>query len=375
MPQHTTHLYCFGILFFTRHTIVTFLQSPNNKLTFVDTANQAIKKGFTSSARILSWGRRGEAESNKLSQQTGVPVWHIEDGFIRSVGLGSDFNLPSSLVIDTTGIYYDPTAPSDLEHLLETYQFTDKQHQRAQALQQQLTTLAISKYNLGHAFDKTTLPIQAKHKRILLIPGQVENDMSIMKGTMDICTNAALIKTVRQTNPDAFIIYKPHPDVLSGNRIGQVEIAITQHYCDFIAEDIRIVDCLQLADEVHTMTSLVGMEGLLYGCKVHCYGIPFYAGWGLTTDRHSSPRRTRSLTLNKLVAATYILYPRYINWQTEAFTTPEYILTTLHAELVATKNTAVSHQPLLRKLKKLVNISYGLLRIAKRSLLTAISKR
>jgi capsular polysaccharide export protein len=116
------------------------------------------------------------------------------------------------------------------------------------------------------------------------------------------------------------------------------------------------------------------MEGLLYNCKVHCYGIPFYAGWGLTTDRHSSPRRTRKLRLTELIAATYILYPRYIDWQTETFTTPENILTALHAELLATKNTAVSRYRLLRILTKLVNITYGLLRMLKRSLSTTINK-
>jgi capsular polysaccharide export protein len=118
------------------------------------------------------------------------------------------------------------------------------------------------------------------------------------------------------------------------------------------------------------MKSLVGIEGLLYNCKVHCYGIPFYAGWGLTIDKHLSARRTKKRTLVELIAATYILYPRYINWQTEAFTTPEYILTSLHAELLVTKKTSVSNHSLMRKLTKLVNIAYGLLRIAKRILVT-----
>lgn len=371
--KNTGHLYCFGILFFTQYTIATFLQSTNNTITFVKTAKEALKKGFDTSSHIISWGRRGEEESHKLSQQTGVPVWHIEDGFIRSVGLGSDFNLPASLVIDTKGIYYDPNHPSDLELLLETHTFTDTQQKRAKNLQQQLTQLAISKYNLGKTFDLSHLPTHASSKTIILIPGQVENDMSIMKGTVDICTNTALIKAVRKTNLNAFIIYKPHPDVLSGNRIGKVAEAITNRYCDFVAEDIRIIDCLQLADEVHTMTSLVGMEGLLHACKVHCYGIPFYAGWGLTIDRHQSPRRTQKRTLTELIAATYILYPRYINWQTETFTTPEYILTSLHTELLATKKTSVSTHPLMRKRTKLINITYGLLRIAKRIFVTTFN--
>ena len=50
----------------------------------------------------------------------GVRLIRMEDGFIRSVGLGSDFNWPYSLVLDEKGIYYDPSRPSGLEDILNT---------------------------------------------------------------------------------------------------------------------------------------------------------------------------------------------------------------------------------------------------------------
>ena len=63
----------------------------------------------------------------------------------------------------------------------------------------------------------------------------------------------------------------------------------------------------------HTITSLVGFESLLKRKKVFTYGLPFYAGWGLTDDRISCPRRKRKLSLTELVAGSLILYPRYLD--------------------------------------------------------------
>jgi len=70
------------------------------------------------------------------------------------------------------------------------------------------------------------------------------------------------------------------------------------------------------------MTSLAGFEGLLRGKRVVTYGIPFYAGWGLTDDRHRSERRTRKLILDELVAGCLLKYPRYM-YGSNVFLTPE----------------------------------------------------
>ena len=61
------------------------------------------------------------------------------------------------------------------------------------------------------------------------------------------------------------------------------------------------------------MTSLAGFEALLRNVRVVCHGLPFYAGWGLTTDRVDCRRRTKNLTLDELVFGVLITYPRYIN--------------------------------------------------------------
>ena len=61
------------------------------------------------------------------------------------------------------------------------------------------------------------------------------------------------------------------------------------------------------------MTSLSGFEALLHGKTVYCYGQPFYAGWGLTVDAYSNPRRQRQLMLQDLIYHTLVTYPTYIH--------------------------------------------------------------
>ncbi|GAF61710.1 capsular polysaccharide export system protein KpsC [Psychrobacter sp. JCM 18903] len=80
-------------------------------------------------------------------------------------------------------------------------------------------------------------------------------------------------------------------------------------------------DCLECVDEVHTISSLTGFEALLRGLDVTCYGLPFYAGWGLTADIDAqlSPKadylerrkRDTTLTLEQLLYCALIRYPLY----------------------------------------------------------------
>ena len=110
------------------------------------------------------------------------------------------------------------------------------------------------------------------------------------------------------------------------------------------------------------MTSLVGFEALLRSIPVTCYGIPFYAGWGLTHDRHNIPRRTRQITLQQLIAATLILYPRYINWHTNAFTTPETAIDMLSKQISQQGGKMSVKMPWWKRTsQKVFNSIYGML--------------
>ena len=274
-----------------------------------------------------TWGMRLPPERFPA----GFSVWRLEDGFLRSVGLGADLTTPLSWVKDSRGIYYDATSPSDLEDLLATRRFETREKDRAHTLQARLVFAGLTKYNVGSG----TWLRPANARRVILVPGQVESDAAIRLGTNRITTNLELVKAVRAAEPDAFIVYKPHPDVTAGlRRQGPGEVAIGE-WCNQVVTSADMHQLLDQVDEVHTMTSLAGFEALLRGKKVVTYGMPFYAGWGLTEDRDMLPataqRRGRKLALEELVCGCLILYPLYADRAGRLLEGPERALDELDA--------------------------------------------
>ena len=283
---------------------------------------------------LLVWGlakrqqlqKRWQDKNSEKGGSLDAPIIYcMEDGFVRSNGLGATLLAPLSVVVDKQGIYYDATRPSDLESLLRHCQpLSLDQTVRVRQLQKKLLTQRVSKYNVGMAIeDQSASWMQAakvsKQRRILIV-GQVEDDLSVQYCGSLIKTNSDLIKRVRQDNPNAYLIYKPHPDVEAGLRAGKV----TKDCLDqvqAVAHDTAMPDCLEWVDEIHTISSLTGFEALLRGLDVTCYGLPFYAGWGLTTDmdKHLSPKsdylkrrqRAESLSLEQLIYNALIQYPLY----------------------------------------------------------------
>lgn len=270
--------------------------------------DMASKNGLDGKSTIYIWGKKSFPEVERYASLHNIPLFRVEDGFIRSVGLGSDLTQPYSLVVDSRGIYFDPTCESDLEHILQTHVFETRELERAAGIRHYLIAKKLSKYNI-YSDIELDFP---KDKTIVLVPGQVEDDASIRYGAPGM-NNLELLRQVRSRRLDAYIVYKPHPDVLSGNRAGNVEAAEALRYCDRIVTEVGLDSVLSHADEVHTMTSLVGFEALIRGIRVVTYGMPFYAGWGLSEDIRTCERRTRTLTVDELVTGALILYPRYIH--------------------------------------------------------------
>ena len=319
-----SNIYCFGIRHWTRVNIKPFLSSNRNTINFVNTVVAAKKAGIKRQDQIIIWGTRKPDGLDELIEITQKKPLAMEDGFIRSVGLGSDFVRPSSLVLDPEGIYFDPTKPSRLESILSSTDFSETLLQQADRVKSKIIQSRLTKYN--HIPHEEITFFTPPGKNIILAPGQVEDDASIRLGCESINTNLGLLRAIRNRNPDAYILYKPHPDVASGNRNGKVNRQEALNYCDAIVDDIGIPACLERVDEIHTMTSLVGFEALMRGIPVTVYGRPFYAGWGLTEDLLPIKRRKRHLTLNELIAGALILYPRYYDWESGSFTDCEGVI-------------------------------------------------
>jgi len=319
-----SNIYCFGIRHWTRVNIKPFLSSNHNKVVFVKSISAAKKAGIKKHDQVVIWGTRKPPGLDELIEITQKQPVSMEDGFLRSVGLGSDLVRPSSLVLDPEGIYFDPSRPSQLESLLLNTTFSQAILQQAIRVKTKIIQSRLTKYN--HEPHQEVEFRALQDQKIILVPGQVEDDASIKLGCESVNTNLGLLRAVREKHPDAYIIYKPHPDVSSGNRNGKVNSNDALIYCDQIIDNVSIATCLDRVDEVHTMTSLVGFEALMREIPVTVYGRPFYSGWGLTEDLPSILRRSRRLSLDELVAGSLLLYPRYYDWESSSFTDCEGII-------------------------------------------------
>lgn len=302
------HLYCVGMSLWKRAVIKPFFNLPLCRLHFVGSLKSLEKRVFEKNARLLIWSQ-GKPEILAFAEKHNLPLLRMEDGFIRSVGLGSNLVAPLSLVIDDLGIYFNAQTPSRLEEILLHQEFSEQDLVLAKKLQTRLLEANIGKYNVGSA----GFQLNVTDKRTILVPGQVEDDASIRFGSPEIKKNLDLLRKVRELNPNAYIIYKPHPDVVSGNRQGHIPTEQAVEFADEIVENANILDCINQVDEVHTMTSLAGFEALLRGKIVHCYGLPFYSNWGLTEDYLSLERRHKKLCLEELISAVLVYYPQYVD--------------------------------------------------------------
>jgi capsular polysaccharide export protein len=272
---------------------------------------------------LLAWSASAPPTLRAEAETAGVELLWLEDGFIRSAGLGAAFRPGASFSLDTRGPYFDPARPSDLEHLLETVDVPPTLLARAAALRRAIVARGITKYNLRGPAPVIAVP---PGRRRILVPGQVEDDASVRLGGGAIRSNLALLRAVRAAEPDAFLVYKPHPDLEAGFRRGRIPAASLAGLADQVLTGAPMDAVLRQVEAVHTLTSLTGFEALLRGLPVTCWGSPFYAGWGLTEDRDPIPRRTRRRSLDELVAVALILYPRCMDPLTALPCPPEVLL-------------------------------------------------
>ncbi|MDB3936286.1 hypothetical protein N9383_06155, partial [Granulosicoccus sp.] len=311
--RNAYNFHCVGITPWKRRYLARYLRSPEGTVTYAIADSNILSDGYR-----LTWSYRFWPDISTARTA------RVEDGFLRSQGLGSDFVAPASLVIDMQGMYFDRHQPSELENLLETFECTDEQRSRAAALREMIVASGVSKYNVCANNVATANPgSAAAGKTICLIIGQVENDQSILRGCDTVNSNMALCQEVRRNRPEDYLIYRPHPDVESGNREGAVSGDVLKRCVDEIDRTSPITMALNRCDELHTMTSLTGFEALLRLKEVFTYGLPFYSGWGLTKDNINCNRRTRKRSLDELVFLTLIAYPRYLHVESGEFITPE----------------------------------------------------
>ena len=314
----------FGFGHWKQDTVDALLWGGGRGHTAFEAAERERLDALPAGAPIAVWKARVPQAFLAACEAAGRPICEVEDGFIRSVGLGADCVPPLSIIVDPVGVHYDPACPSGLETMLARGDFPDALLERARQLRALIVESRISKYEVGGA---APLPRPGGARRHILVPGQVEDDRSVLSGGGAVRGNLDLLRRTRMAEPDAYLLYKPHPDVRAGHRKGHVPEADALHYADAIVSDQSISALIDMVDGVHVITSLAGFEALLRGKPVTTHGVPFYAGWGLTRDLGAVPeRRGRTCTLDALVAATLLLYPRYLDPVTGLPCPPEVLI-------------------------------------------------
>lgn len=312
-----------GIAFWKRGTLAPLLWPGPSGLAFLSDASS-----LDSGDAVGVWKARTPRPVLAELERRRVEIVEVEDGFIRSAGLGADCVPPLSIVVDRLGVHFDPTRPSELERIIQEGPFSDDILDRARRLREVIVGSGLSKYEAGTG----RLATSGGDRCRILVPGQVEDDRAVVCGGQGLTSNLELLRRVRADRPDAWIIYKPHPDVEAGHRRGTVSDALCLEAADEIARGTSISALVDSVDEVHVNSSLAGFEALLREKAVTTHGVPFYAGWGLTRDLGPVPaRRTARRSLDEIVAAVLLLYPRYVDPQTGLPCPPEVLVRRLAA--------------------------------------------
>lgn len=302
-----------GISWWKRAEIRQFLWSPGKPVQIHVSARRALAAARAEGGALAVWPSRISPTLICAARKAGVPLVRVEDGFVRSIGLGSNLVPPLSVIVDRKGIHFDPRVPSDLEHILAHTEFSQALLRRAVRLREMITVAGISKY-ASNAAHEGQAELSNGSRRIVLVPGQVEDDLSVLAGGGEITANLELLRRARALEPEAEIWWRPHPDVDAGHRNGAIADDVALKHADRIVRGGSMAALLNAVDGVHVLTSLAGFEALLRGREVTCHGTPFYAGWGLTRDLGLVPaRRGRQLSLDQLVAGVLLLYPRYLD--------------------------------------------------------------
>jgi capsular polysaccharide export protein len=282
------------------------------------------------------WGH-GMSDGNIESLQTALrddaEVVLMEDGFIRSCDTWCGKSIPRykeaySILFDTSAYYFDATRISNLEKMLNDFDLviTDEQRAEARRLIDKIVKNKVSKYN--HQPINIPLIGRLGVPKVLVVD-QSYGDFSIKLGLADDITFEKMLQKAIAENPEADIIVKTHPDTIAGKR-GEKK----GYYQDLqehdniykMTEPINPYSLMDVCDKVYVCTSQFGIEALMTGKEVHVFGMPFYAGWGLTIDEQHLERRTNMRTIEELFYIFYCMYTHWVDPESQSITTIDKVI-------------------------------------------------
>jgi len=278
---------------------------------------------------IAGWGHKPTAAKARLvARRKGIPYIAFEDGFLRSL-LPGDAEMPIGMVMDRTGIYYDSTQPSDMEACINRRRSAGCGPEVLRAVEK-LRDSRLSKYNHATIDDLSGLGLLSadRSERVIVID-QTVGDAAIAGAGADAVSFDTMLRMAAAENPAAEILLRVHPETMLGRKAGYFSADRLQH---LVETDAALERChsegrLRLTPEpvnpwvllegcakAYCVSSQLGFEAVLAGCEVHCFGMPFYGGWGITRDRMvSAPLRRVAATAEAVFAGAYLDYSFYVD--------------------------------------------------------------
>ena len=268
------------------------------------------------------WGMResrAQVETLCQAKKNNSNVIFLEDGFIRSIvpfakkDIDEKYRLSFSYTMDSNSAYIDAYHVSNLEQILNSNLiFSDDELRRARLNMNRIINYKVSKYN--HQEDTIPYKIAKSNRKKILVVDQSYGDMSIELGMANSNTFINMLKTAIAENQDSDIFIKIHPDVkASGTLRGYYSDYKEHDNIHVINDDVNPITLLNSVDVVYVCTSQMGFEALISGKKVKCFGMPFYAGWGVTEDYVKLTRRTQKRSVEEIFFAAYIMYTNYVD--------------------------------------------------------------
>lgn len=265
---------------------------------------------------VICWGYRptsNKARAYAKTQQ--LPCWQLEDGFLRSYHTG-DLSPLLALIVDKSGVYYESRCASDLETMINEVSLDSLDIMTQVKLSRDaILKFQLSKYN--HAPDLNDGVLMSNDLARVLVVDQTYGDMSVVCGAASEASFTDMLHAALIENPTAMIYVKTHPEVSAGRKRGYLTEIQNSERVVVVRDKVNAIDLIQKMNKVYVVTSTMGFEALLCGKPVVCFGVPWYAGWGVTDDRVKDSsawaRRTKKRTVDELFGAAYLHYTRYLN--------------------------------------------------------------
>ncbi len=153
-------------------------------------------------------------------------------------------------------------------------------------------------------------------KRVVLIDQERMSKSELDKVQARESSFMEMLESAKKHNPGAaFFLLEPKA-IRSGKSKGYLRSVAEANGVQIIKHDVSSLSILEQAEAVYTVSSQLGLDAIFLGKKVYCFGMPFYAGFGLTKDMHVCDRR-EPRTREELFSALCLYFTRYRHPVTE----------------------------------------------------------